>query len=270
MSLQFREVFRVAPQFVSLEKFVSSDPLNPRQLVSTLKPSSAVFSPGITETVKQTANNLGIIGEVLRFPSSEIPAITLQFPGVDINVMEYKLGREFEVANATTIFAGSDFLDRTNIIPGAADSTQQGFGILADTTTAIASVFRDNFSVQLTRVPFAGFTGATPDQFAIGANGARSYSTNLLTQKATVNFSIGLPLTNVARLSTTILSPLSLAIGLITVNGQVATFRAPSVQPILEGDVDFSADSVPVQFRINSSGCTSYDIVFTDQVVFCA
>jgi len=269
MSLQYREVLRVGVRNFTLEKFdPSSTP--PRKLVATLKPAGVVFSPGITEAVKQTANDLGIITEVLRYPSSEVPSVTVQFPGVDINAMEYKLGREFEQGNATGIFAGTDFLERTREIPGATTSDQFGYGVPVDAPGAIASVFRNNKTVQLTRVAWATSPPGGTDEFMVGAHGARKYSQNLLDQKATVHYCFPLPLTNVMRLTTKLLSPLSLSMGLLTVNGQVVIFRAPNVQPVLEGDVDFGADSLPVTYRINASGCLSYEIIYSGQVVFCA
>jgi len=270
MSLQYREVLRVGVRNFTLEKFDTSL-TPPRKLVATLKPAGVVFSPGITEAVKQTANDLGIITEVLRYPSSEVPSVTVQFPGVDINAMEYKLGREFERGATTGIFAGTDFLERTNEIPGASTPDQFGYGVQVDDSDAIASVFRNNQTVRLNRVAWS--SAAPPsgtDQFMVGAHGERKYSANLLAEKATVHYSFPLPLSNVMRLTTKFLSPLSLSMGLLTVNGQVVIFRAPNVQPVLEGDVDFGADSLPVTYRINASGCLSYEIIYSDQVVFCA
>jgi len=269
MSLQYREVLRVGVRNFTLEKFdPSSTP--PRKLVATLKPAGVVFSPGITEAVKQTANDLGIITEVLRYPSSEVPSVTVQFPGVDINAMEYKLGREFERGNATGIFAGTDFLERTNEIPGASTPDQFGYGVQVDAEGAIASVFRNNQTVRLNPVPWSTAAPVGTDQFMVGPHGARKYSPNLLNEKATVHYSFPLPLSSVMRLTTKLLSPLSLSMGLLTVNGQVVIFRAPNVQPVLEGDVDFGADSLPVTYRINASGCLSYEIIYSGQVVFCA
>lgn len=266
MSLQFRKVLRPSVEFCSIEEVL----MGGNTLLAILKPSTFAFSPGIEEVEIETSSG-GIVRPVLRYESRQAPELSLTFPGTDVNTLEFQTGRKFAIATRNTFFGGQDFLTASATIAGASSSTQLGFGVAANVAGALATVNRDNQRIKLTYdTDFAAFNAALNDRFAVGANGARKYSTNLLTENATVNFQI--PYTaSILSLSALPLNGYKINLGLLDIDNEVVNFTAYSVQPILNTQVDLSAASVSIPFRINASGCGNpYDFQFTGQQVFCS
>jgi hypothetical protein len=104
--------------------------------------------------------------------------------------------------------AGSAIWSRHKVIDSetvaAATTGTQGFGAIADDPNCVGYVNNRGVLTALTRQPFATFVPATLNSFAIGANGALKFSTDLvgklvgltISYPYTAGVSLGAPLAN--------------------------------------------------------------------------
>ena len=183
-------------------------------------------------------------------------------------LLAFKIGTYFE-ENTRDVYFQKTYTVRKDTYP-AYTAGQFGFGIEAD-ADAIGSYLVNHVSTPLTQQPYATFTAATANSFAVGANGALKFSTNLVTANQTVSIRIPYTLTGLS-IGETIVGEHSISAILITKENEVVLFTAFSAKPDLSnGTIDPSAEGleIPMFVKTPPGECLAYDLLYTGLKVQC-
>lgn len=241
--------------------------------VLSLPAAEGVLTPGIKEKTQMATNGIGNESPVAKYIDSEEPKYQMIFKAgaLQPEIMELLLGRRFASSSQATTITDQLTVPVSGTI-AAVITGKAGFGMVVD--TAVASIKGPTgLSVQLTRVPFANVAtvGAALSSFAQGANGAFTFSDDL----------IGQIVTYTADVSAAVVTALTdNPIGLYRLRGRlynsadntIWTLSAEEASPDLDGSkIDPKSENVTVDFTLFTPAgrCRAYDLALTNLAAAC-
>lgn len=233
-------------------------------------PSTFAVDNGIEQKVQTTRNQLGEMARAGSYISGRQPNLKLSYGFMQPEILQFKIGNYFSTKTNTALSLAKSVDVFQNAYPGALNNTQLGFTITADVVSQ-ATVVKNNVSTLLTQQPYASFSNATDDSFAVGDAGALKFSDNLKTAAARVSLLIPYTI-NTYGIGSTIVGPHSVFATLITNENEVVIFTAQKVTPDFQGSgFDTGAESIELPFFINqpAGACQSYQLDWTGLYVSC-
>ena len=244
--------------------------LNDNLTYSFPSPSNFVVAPNIGEKVTMGRSASGVKSFSSSYTISEAPELTISYEYLTPELIGFRLGRQLSSGTFATSLP-RQVVATTALIP--ADVTGGlYFGVVADAVTS-ASIVKLGISTALTQQPFATFTGATPDSFAVGASGAIKISDNLVLTKEVITLIIpttGLVGSNISEL---LVGPCSIRAKVIDSLNKVSLFVAKNASINLStANFTFDGESnSDVAFRLAPlpGECTSWDLINTDIKISC-
>lgn len=195
-------------------------------------------------------------------------SLSISYSVVNPELLAFRIGTYFESKTNDLYFTRSYTVTQNNFPAYALGSF--GKGIVAD-ADAKASKKVGYISTPLTIQPYATFTPATANSFAVGADGALKFSDNLVAARETVSVMIPYTLTGLS-IGDEIVGGHSLVAHLVTTENKVVVFTAFNVTPDLNGaSIDASAEGLEIPLFVNivPGGCYSYQMVYTNLSVEC-
>ena len=234
-------------------------------------PTGVTIDLGVDITEVPATNAVGEEVVAKRFVGARKPTISATFGNKTPEVVGLKAGSKFELnASKSTLVQRSGFLVPADGVVAAAGAGQLGTGVAAD-ASASASYLDDNgVSTTLTQGAFAGFdAGATPLEFAIGADNAQLYGQSLWGKYVT--WEVPVTITNVLELGEEAWGVMSLSAIVVEDNLQVNRWFFPKVQPDPSGQIslDDPTQELPFFINLDSSDCKPFDVDYLGQAVFC-
>lgn len=234
-------------------------------------PSNITINPNRQTRKTTRRNNLGeTVTDDILVQSSD-PVATLTYSGFNFEMMSFAMGKQVETGTYDVV---QPFQVQAKTATYAAATTGQvGFGVVADAVTygSKTDVTGAKKSVPLTQQPFATFTGATDDSFAVGANRALKFSDNLVEDGAFITLSISRSITG-----NSMGEPLNahefsgLVVG---TDKRVMIIYIPEViiDPS-QGQFDPSSEQlqIPMQIIQPMDWCDPFKLIDTAETVYCA
>lgn len=236
-------------------------------------PTGFNIATNLTLREQMGTNTLGRKVRTGSYSTGETPELTVSFEYMSPELIAFSIGNELVSGTFDTHYPKVVTVTGASI---AGDTATGGIlnGLSAD-VSAVASYVKDGISINLTRQPFATFTGTSPandDSFAIGADGALKFSNNLVSAEAVVVLKIPVSVTGV-KISEVLVGQLKIQAALINTLNEVTIFEANNVQVNTQGKTfDMSGEgSVEVSFFLNNppGECKSWNIYGTDSLVSC-
>ena len=234
-------------------------------------PSNITINPNRQTRKTTRRNNLGeTVTDDILVQSSD-PVATLTYSGFNFEMMSFAMGKQVETGTYDVV---QPFQVQAKAATYAAATTGQvGYGVTADAVTygSKTDVTGAKKSVPLTQQPFATFTGATDDSFAVGANRALKFSDNLVEDGAFITLSISRSITG-----NSMGEPLNahefsgLVVG---TDKRVMIIYIPEViiDPS-QGQFDPSSEQlqIPMQIIQPMDWCDPFKLIDTAETVYCA
>lgn len=225
------------------------------------KPDSFNLVPGIQIRQTMTMNNLGNKVPSNQFPVAENPVLSISYSHMQPEMIAFAMGNTLVSGTFTTHIPKLQLVQQGQY-PAAAVGIL-GKGIVAD-SDAVASVVRDNVSVALTLEDFASYNTwkTTPDNFAVGADGALAFSDNLVTNKEVVALSI--PYTGtMQKISDVVANPVRVSATLVNNRNKVDIIEIPFATPDPSNvQINPGAEAMELRFFVNNlpGACRSWEL----------
>jgi hypothetical protein len=224
-------------------------------------PETFSISSNIEEKIQMTRNEFGEKVRGGTFKMGEMPELSISYGYVQPEMIAFRLGQRLAEGTVDTEIPRQ--VIAADSIPADATGGLY-FGIAADPATAIASIIVDSISVPLTRQPFATFAPATPLSYAVGANGALLFSTDLVAAKESVTLVLPITGATVASISDLLVGPLAIKAKLVDSTNGVTLISIPNATVNLSGaNFSFGSDeNSEIGFYVNSTpgACRSWDL----------
>jgi len=198
------------------------------------------------------------------------PVLTLTYAGANIDLYAFQRGRKITRASFDTLVLPKEMKITKASYAGAAVG-KVGYGIVEDVPTK-ASIIEDDLDIlALTQQPYDTFNAATNNTFAIGANFARKFSTNLVTAKSLVHVQVPLPSLSARTISEDSLGPQTINMIVRSTNDTVTLVRVPSAQVDPSGSrFDPKAENIEIKFDLSGLAvCEPYTIYELASTVYC-
>lgn len=230
-------------------------------------PDNFVLDLGIEQRVQFSRDAQGNRVRAGSYKAGENPSLSITYGFIQPEMIGFKIGQQVASQTLDTYIPYQVLVNKAEFAAGATGSILDG--VAADPTTAAASVTRAGISTALTRQAYASFTAATDDTYAIGADGALKFSTNLVTAEEVVTLSIPYAGMTALALSDVVVGPHRLNARLVDNNNKVVLFESYNVTPNLEGgSVEFGGEQFDLSLFLNSAaGCRSYQMIDTNLTV---
>lgn len=195
-------------------------------------------------------------------------SLSISYSHVQPELLAFRIGTYFEEKTNDVYFVRSYTVTKDSYPAYATGAF--GNGIVAD-ADAKASIKTAYSTEELTAQPYATFNGSTAKSFAVGANGAVKFSTDLVTNRETVSLMVPYTLTGLS-IGDELVGAHSIVANLVTSENKVVVFTAFNVTPNLDGaSIDPSAEGLEVPMFVNivPGTCTSYQLTYTNKIVEC-
>lgn len=256
---------------VCLKALNPSNPALDRVLVLP-SPSAGTFNNGITETEIKSFNQIGELVLADTFVTERAGTLSLTYQAKSKEILSVFFG--LALANGSKVSAVAKTIQVTANSYAAAASGFDGFGMVADQSTSIASVLSSTgISSTLTRQTFATFNAATPQSWAQGSDSAFLFSNDLVTAKSWVTIYAPYTSTSTDYLSETPQVNYAGDIVGVMINKDVYHFKFPNLVANLteNGEFEFGGGEIVLNFRIGLSGtgCQTFELLFPNRLRQC-
>jgi len=201
-------------------------------------------------------NKLGVKVLAQRLLDESVPEVELDFGQKTLAVLSAQTGYAFASVTDANNLDPVKFLDTrliTQSVYPAAAAGYEGKGVVVDAVSDGSYEVTPGQSVPLTQVPFASFATASVASFAVGADNARSFTSDLIGQVVTIETPNHLA--SVIKLVEQDFRVFELRFNQILVDRTILAWHFPSVNTKLDtaGKVDDKA-AVKLAFSINDDG----------------
>ena len=242
---------------------------NTETLLNFSKPQSADLNPNIEVKSIMSRTSNGNMTKINTYITGEQATLTLSYSQVQPEFYALATGRKMVAGTYDIPLARNITVPVGGAIPAALvgyapKGTVADTGLAATPATSFASVTdaTTGAAKELTQVAYTGFTPATPDQFAIGADGALKFSTNLIGEYVTVRH-----LWNVAakKLTGDLVGEVAISYTVTSSDESVTVVVIPNaiINPA-GATLSSSGDSMNITFDlVTASGCSSYELYET-------
>jgi hypothetical protein len=238
-------------------------------LLNIPKPLNVVIDNQIDQRIQMTQNSQGEMTRANSYIKGRTPTIRLVYSHIQPELLQFKTGRLYE-SQTKSMDVVKSYLVTTGTFAGETSVSKSGHAVLEDAPSK-ASIIRNNLSVQLVQQPYDTFNATTNDTFAIGANLAVKFSTNLVTAKEIVTLTTTESLT-VTGIGDDIIGAHKIIAMLVTTENQLVSFKAENCSCSFEGSaIDFGADQMEIPWFINDvpGACFPYTLDYTSKYVGC-
>jgi len=227
-------------------------------------PDNFVLDLGIEQRVQFTRDSQGNRVRAGSYKAGQSPTLSITYGFIQPEMISFKIGEQMASQTLDTYIPYQLLVNKAAFAAGATGSMLDG--VAADDTDTVASVTRGGLSTPLTRQAYTGFTGSTDDTFAIDADGALKFSTNLVTAEEVVTLNVPQKSLTALALSDVVVGPHRLNARLVDNRNKVVLFESYNVTPNLEGgSVEFGGESTELSLFLNSAaGCRSYNLLDLD------
>jgi hypothetical protein len=244
--------------------------LNDNVTYSFPSPSNFTLNPTIGEKIQMIRNAVGEKDFGSSYTISKSAELTVTYDYMSSELVSFRLGNQ--LATGTFATAIPRQILATNALVPADVLGGLYFGVVADAVTS-GSIVKAGISTALTQQPFATFSSATLNSFAIGANGAVKISDNLVTAGQIITLVI--PITGLvgAGISDLLVGPVAIRAKLVDSLNQLTLFEAKNASINL-GSANFSFDgegSSELAFRLAPipGACSSFNLINLGITVNC-
>ena len=243
------------------------------------KPGSFTVDDAYDQKEQKTSNELGEETLAGRTTRGVMSTITIGYPGLTPEMIAFRSGgNQLETGSFTTSYPRTEKVEKGEYA-GASASDIFGHGSPADpgmdglSRKAYASISKNNISTPLTQQLYANYETwrATPMSFAIGANGARRYSDDLVAANEVVALDIPITATS-QRISDLIVGGVTVSAKVVDNDNKIHLFKAFSaIIDLSSANVDFKADNVEVKLSLIEAPpeCRLWQMYATGQRVAC-
>lgn len=245
---------------------------NDNILYSWPKPSTFVLQDGQNQVIQTTRSDVGELGRINTYTTERMPELSITYSVLQPELFAFQTGNTMIDATLDVGYPRS-LVVPTTVAPAIATippatAGQAGFGIATDAET-IGSINTDGISTALTQVPFAGFTGAGTQEFAVGANGELVFSDDL--QGCVISLLIPWNV-NARIISDVLVGEVQINAALVNSNNRISFLTIPSAvvntpgTPFEPGVENFEIRVFPL---IPPGACRAYQIYETEFEVAC-
>jgi hypothetical protein len=239
------------------------------EIIVFLTPDEVEVDFGLKTKSTNTSNPLGQMSEANRYTIENMPTAMFKIGANNTQNAALAANRGVEKVAASP----EKVLIRKQATVGQtppAPSGGLGFGILEDAVTNASAHFGGDPSVPLVQQPWATFAPATPLSFAIGANSAIKFSTDLVTERAYVSL-ISTEIIDIVQMKFNDLGLTEWTIKMRNSDDTITKIFIPTIKINPEGaKVASKSDGIQVKGNISiTSGCAGYQIKDFKRKVFC-
>lgn len=238
-------------------------------LVRTFRtPTDFDIDAGIKTKTTEGSNNLGEKSLLDRYVDSVMPELTLTVAGSSTEIFGYQIGKEVIKVNGSTeilTFRKQAILAQT---PAVAIG---GYGkdIAIDAVSRGGARLGGGLSVGLIQQPWASFVPANLLSFAVGADGAFKFSSDLVAARAYVTIRVP-AIVDVYSLSEINIGFMYADVILRSSDDSVSRIFVPTFQINPEGaKIQAASDNTQIKGSIVTSGCVGYTIVDMQRALTC-
>lgn len=230
-------------------------------------PTSAgfVYNSGIEYEDILKNSKLGQRVLAQRRIAQALATVNLRFGVKSLSVLALQLGLAWEEETSVATKIIDTLLVKQGSYPAAA-SGYEGYGISADPTAADASYAPSpGRNVKLTRQDYGSFNAATPETFAVGANGARLFSDDLIGYE--VSIEIPTTLATALKIAETDFTQFELRLNQILRDRSIISWYWSAVETKLdEGEVSDEGEA-EITFSVvdDGTGCGIPDVTYLGQ-----
>ncbi|RCJ29202.1 hypothetical protein A6769_36005 [Nostoc punctiforme NIES-2108] len=196
------------------------------------------------------------------------PVLTLTYSGSTLDLYALQRGRKITRSTFDNLILPKELKIRKLTYPGA-PTGKVGYGVVKDVQTS-ASIVADNQDVlPLIQQPYDSFSPSTDNSFAIGANFAKKFSTNLLNQ--ITHIKVPLPAIAARTVSEESLGTQIINIIARSSDDTVTLVEVYSAQIDPSGSkLDPKADNLEIKFDLSGLGvCEPYKVYELASTVYC-
>lgn len=238
------------------------------------KPVSFVLSTNLEQRIQSSRSETGEMVRVGAYPVSKMPMLEITYPTTQFELLSFAQGLIMKAPEgANTKIAArypKQVVAKTGGYP-AAETGYWGFGIAADAgldatnpaEKSVASITQGNVTVPLTQVAYAADVVTGTLSFGVGANGALSFSQDLIDKQEVINLSIPYEITG-KQMSEEVVGPHSISATLVDSTNAVSLFYAPYISPDSSGvNIDPGAESFVLRAFVNSlpGSCQPFNLI---------
>lgn len=222
-------------------------------------PTDFELDAGIKTKTTEGSNSLGEKALLDRYVDSVMPEMTLTLAGGNTELFGYQIGKEVVKVTGSTeivIFGKPIMMAQTPPVPVGG----YGYDVVVDAVSRGSAKIGGGLSVGLIQQPWATFVPATPLSFAVGAQGAFKFSTDLVTGRA--NARIEVPaVVDVLSLSETDIGFMTARIVLRSSDTSGTNVDIPTFQINPEGaKIQAASDNIQIKGSIITNGCVGYKL----------
>lgn len=244
-------------------------------VLSWPQPQTFVLDTGIEQRLTEGRNQQGRKVRTGSYAVGEMPTLSINYTYIQPELISFTVGNQFASGTFSSFLPKSLAVTQATYAGDAAGKLFNGVletEAAAALNGAVASITRNDLSVNLTYEDFTSFTGTTDDTFSVGDDGALKFSNNLVTEQALVTMLI--PHNNLTgiKLSDVLVGAHELYATVVDSNNKVSLFEARNVTPNLEGrSVDFGSEGLELNLFVNNlpGTCGSWSMLALDATVDC-
>jgi hypothetical protein len=188
-----------------------------------------------------------------RVEIGEDPICTLRFGTLSMPLLGLRTNRRWEAAASVSgYYFRSDLDVPADGVIAALTTGYLGFEVVADAVSKAAYIDTYGLSTDITQSNFSGFdAAATPNNFAVGGNGALKFGQNLWSKS--VSIEVPVTYTSLYQLGNLPSTSISLKVRTALVNLEVYEWVFDSVSINTQGDINFSAAESELQFFVEGN-----------------
>ena len=232
-------------------------------------PTGFTIENGIEQKILTTQNGQGEMTRASSYIKGRMPLLQIVYNFMQPEILQFKIGNSFE-PQTRTVSTAKTFVVLQNDYPAITDATKIGYNVVADQPT-VASLNRNNFSVQLTQQPFATFDATVNDSFAIGVHFEVKFSNNLVANLEAISM-ITQESFNGYGISDNIVGAFKIKASIVTTLNEVIIFEANNCTPSYDGaNINTDDDNIQIPFFINDvpGSCFPYQWFYTNKFITC-
>jgi hypothetical protein len=230
------------------------------------------FNPGITQEIIYGTNELGVEVPLKQIVTREDPSFKITFPRKTMDTMAQGLNRQWTKA-ATNTVVDSQWVRQFTPTKGdypAVTTGIEGFGVVADAVGSLGSVILGPVSEKMTLQPYVGFVPGTPKSFAVGADGALKFSTDVIGNPVLVQ--IPNPKNGLFYLGEKSFQNMSINLAFMLDDFKIVRMIFPSASISQDNTaINFAEGGVEVTYRslFDGTRCVPYDLVYVNDTRAC-
>lgn len=255
--------------------------LNSKVVYNFPKPRNIQIQENIEQKEQEGSNDAGDKVRQGSYGVGRKPTLKISFGYMQPEMIAFKMGQQLEtVASLEDRYPKQDWVTQGDF-PGATGTGFLGNGVEVDvglTSTnwnekPWASYTKNEISVPLTQAAWDDYETwrLTMGKFAIGANGARRYSNDLVATQEIVSLSIPHTITG-QQISDLLVGSVQIQVAAVNSINKVVFITAYAATVDLSGaGLDFSADGIELDFFLNNppGKCRAWNMLATDLDVKC-